>query len=57
MVLTSHWLFWLLHTAVLPLASSTSITDIQGPAFRSPLEGKTVTGVTGTVTAKVRVPS
>ncbi|KAI0689067.1 DNase I-like protein [Cytidiella melzeri] len=31
---------------------ATQITDIQGPAFRSPLEGVTVHNITGTVTAK-----
>ncbi|KLO07622.1 DNase I-like protein [Schizopora paradoxa] len=34
------------------LASAVTITDIQGPAFRSPFEGKTVTDVVGIVTAK-----
>ena len=35
------------------LASAVTITDIQGPAFRSPFEGQTVNGVVGIVTAKV----
>ncbi|GJE88270.1 DNase I-like protein [Phanerochaete sordida] len=43
-------LLWL--SALLPLACATTITDIQGPAFRSPLEGQTVQNVTGIVTAK-----
>lgn len=35
-------------------AAATSITDIQGTSFQSPLNGQSVTGVTGAVTAKVR---
>lgn len=35
------------------LASAVTITDIQGPAFRSPFEGQTVKNVAGIVTAKV----
>ncbi|THG99672.1 hypothetical protein EW026_g2728 [Hermanssonia centrifuga] len=35
-----------------PLAIAVKITDIQGPAFLSPLLGQTVHDVTGTVTAK-----
>ncbi|KAK1231165.1 hypothetical protein PQX77_005691 [Marasmius sp. AFHP31] len=42
-------LFWSSFVAV---CSSTSITDIQGSAWRSPLLGQTVTNVTGIVTAK-----
>ena len=57
MVPTSSRCLWLLHAVLFPLVYSTSITDIQGPAFRSPLEGQTVTGVTGIVTAKVRILS
>ncbi|KAK0478913.1 Endonuclease/exonuclease/phosphatase [Armillaria novae-zelandiae] len=34
------------------LVESTSVTDIRGTAFRSPLVGKTVSGITGVVTAK-----
>lgn len=34
-------------------AAAVSITDIQGPAFRSPLEGQNVQNVSGIVTAKV----
>lgn len=30
-----------------------SITDVQGPAFLSPLNGQTVNNLTGIVTAKV----
>ena len=37
-----------------PLSAALQITDIQGPAFRSPFEGVTVDNVTGIVTAKVR---
>jgi hypothetical protein len=36
-----------------PLVYSLQITDVQGPAFRSPLEGANVQNLTGTVTAKV----
>ena len=50
----SRWLFWLCQCALLPLVYSVSIADIQGPAFQSPLEGQSVKGVTGVVTAKVR---
>lgn len=57
MVLTSSRFLWLLQAAFLPLVYSTSITDIQGPAFRSPFEGQTVTGVTGIVIAKVCILS
>ncbi|KAL5524665.1 hypothetical protein ACEPAF_9810 [Sanghuangporus sanghuang] len=43
----------LLLTVCLPLLSSaTSITDIQGPSFLSPLDGQSVSGVLGLVTAK-----
>ncbi|KLO04613.1 hypothetical protein SCHPADRAFT_947576 [Schizopora paradoxa] len=38
--------------ACLSVAHAVSITDIQGPAFRSPLEGQVVEGVIGIVTAK-----
>lgn len=34
-----------------------SITEIQGPAFISPLNGQTVNNLTGIVTAKVRPTS
>ena len=44
----------LLLTACLPLISEAAlITDIQGPAFLSPLNGQSVSGVKGLVTAKV----
>ncbi|KAL5512830.1 hypothetical protein ACEPAG_3096 [Sanghuangporus baumii] len=43
----------LLLTVCLPLLSlATSITDIQGPSFLSPLNGHLVSGVLGLVTAK-----
>ncbi|KAF9046318.1 Endonuclease/exonuclease/phosphatase [Panaeolus papilionaceus] len=42
-------LFWSCYVAV---ASSVTVSDIQGPAWRSPLSGQTVQGVTGIVTAK-----
>ncbi|KAL0064661.1 hypothetical protein AAF712_008359 [Marasmius tenuissimus] len=42
-------LFWSSFVAV---CSSTSITDIQGSTWRSPLVGQNVTNVTGIVTAK-----
>lgn len=45
-------LLWLCQCALLPLVYSTTIADIQGPAFRSPLEGQVVQNVTGVVTAK-----
>jgi hypothetical protein len=49
----ADWLFSRLYLlALLPFVHSTDITDIQGPAFRSPLEGQTVHNVTGVVTAK-----
>lgn len=35
------------------LVKATSITDIQGTSFSSPLVGQTVHNVTGVVTAKV----
>ncbi|KAG6906956.1 hypothetical protein DXG01_011216 [Tephrocybe rancida] len=35
------------------VASSTTIAEIQGNSFKSPLNGQTVTNVTGVVTAKV----
>ena len=35
--------------------TSTSIAEIQGNAYQSPLAGQKVSGVTGLVTAKVRV--
>ena len=41
-------------TALQQLSAATSITDIQGPAYLSPLKGQTVHDVTGVVTAKVR---
>ena len=44
-----------LATSVATLAGCVSITDIQGPAFLSPLLGRTVTNITGVVTAKVSV--
>ncbi|OCH85744.1 DNase I-like protein [Obba rivulosa] len=37
--------------AIVPLALSVSITDIQGPAFLSPLFGQAVHNVTGVITA------
>ncbi|GJE88271.1 DNase I-like protein [Phanerochaete sordida] len=43
---------WLLLLGQCALVYSTTIADIQGTAFRSPLEGQTVKGVTGVVTAK-----
>lgn len=43
----------LLWTVLAPLVTSTSITEIQGIAYRSPLAGQNVSGVTGIVTAKV----
>ncbi|EKM51889.1 uncharacterized protein PHACADRAFT_177296 [Phanerochaete carnosa HHB-10118-sp] len=48
----TRWLDWLCQCTLLPLAYSATIADIQGPAFRSPLEGQTVQNVTGIVTAK-----
>ena len=39
--------------ACFSVVSSVTVTDIQGPAFRSPLEGQTVNNLTGIVTAKV----
>ncbi len=42
--------FW---TACVTVASSTSIVDIHGTAWVSPLLGQAVTNVTGLVTAKV----
>ncbi|OCH85742.1 DNase I-like protein [Obba rivulosa] len=39
--------------AAAPLALSVSITDIQGPAFLSPLLGQTVRDITGIVTAVI----
>lgn len=36
-----------------PVALSVSVTDIQGPAFQSPLAGHTVQNLIGLVTAKV----
>ena len=49
-----RWFFWLCQCAIVPLVYSVTIAEIQGPAFRSPLEGQTVQDVTGVVTAKVR---
>lgn len=54
MLAASRRLLWLCQCALLPLVYSTSIADIQGSTFRSPLEGQTVQGVTGVVTGKVR---
>jgi hypothetical protein len=42
-------------SASLSAVSSTTIAEIQGPAWQSPLVGQTVHNVTGTVTAKVRL--
>ncbi|KAF8582860.1 DNase I-like protein [Ramaria rubella] len=39
-------------TSLVTLSLAVSITDIQGPAFLSPLNGQTVEGVQGIVTAK-----
>ncbi|KAG6903122.1 hypothetical protein C0995_004669 [Termitomyces sp. Mi166 len=39
-------------TACISVASSTTIAEIQGNSFQSPLNGRTVTNVTGVVTAK-----
>ena len=52
---TGRWLFWVRLALVVPLVASVSITDIQGPAFQSPLAGQSVQNVTGIVTAKVRL--
>ncbi|TDL22261.1 DNase I-like protein [Rickenella mellea] len=53
----SRFLTWnALATATLPLAQlaahSVKVTDIQGPAFQSPLAGQVVTNLTALVTAK-----
>lgn len=42
-------------TLLVSLALGVEITDIQGPAWLSPLAGQTVQNVTGVVTAKVRL--
>ncbi|KAG6900178.1 hypothetical protein C0993_001890 [Termitomyces sp. T159_Od127] len=39
-------------TTCIPVALSTAIAEIQGNSFKSPLNGKTVTDVSGVVTAK-----
>lgn len=49
---TSRWLFWLCQLMLVPSIYTTTIADIQGTTFRSPLEGQSVKGVTGVVTAK-----
>ncbi|KAF9454726.1 DNase I-like protein [Macrolepiota fuliginosa MF-IS2] len=46
------WYSLLVATTYLSAASSTTITDIQGTRFLSPLAGQTVTNVSGIVTAK-----
>ena len=43
-----------LAACIATVARSVSVTDIQGPAFLSPLVGQTVANVTGVVTAKVK---
>lgn len=43
--------------AAVPLAASVAITDIQGNKFQSPLNGQSVSDVTGTVTAIVSATS
>ncbi|KAK0213662.1 Endonuclease/exonuclease/phosphatase [Armillaria fumosa] len=45
-------IFLLFLEALMPVVEPTSVTDIRGIAFRSPLAGKTVSGITGVVTAK-----
>ena len=40
--------------ALQQLVSAVSVTDIQGPAYLSPLKGQKVQNLTGIVTAKVR---
>jgi hypothetical protein len=50
-----NWLYSLaFFSSYVAVVTSTTITDIQGPAFRSPLVGQTVHNVTGLVAAKVR---
>lgn len=44
-----------LSAASLSAVSSTTVAEIQGPSWQSPLAGQTVQNVTGTVTAKVSV--
>ncbi|KAK0433479.1 Endonuclease/exonuclease/phosphatase [Armillaria borealis] len=45
-------IFLLFLAALTPAVAPTSVTDIRGTAFRSSLAGKTVSGITGVVTAK-----
>ncbi|KAG6836102.1 hypothetical protein H0H93_011329, partial [Arthromyces matolae] len=50
---TMQWLQLLgFVTACISAASSTTVADIQGTSFKSPLNGQTVSNVTGVVTAK-----
>ncbi|KAF5382416.1 hypothetical protein D9615_002975 [Tricholomella constricta] len=47
------WLYFLgFVTSCITVVSSTTIAEIQGPAFQSPLAGQTVHNVTGLVSAK-----
>ena len=45
---------WLVAALFVSGLGAVTITDIQGPAFRSPLVGQNVHDVPGVVTAKVR---
>lgn len=50
-----NWLYSLaFFSSYAAVVTSTTIAEIQGPAFRSPLVGQAVQNVTGLVTAKVR---
>lgn len=49
--------FALLAAFLAPLSAAVTITDIQGPAWQSPLVGQTVNNLTGIVTGKVSKPS
>lgn len=45
---------WLSPIVFFSCIGAVTVTDIQGPSFRSPLVGHTVHDVPGIVTAKVR---
>ncbi|PSR70540.1 hypothetical protein PHLCEN_2v13579 [Hermanssonia centrifuga] len=48
-----HWAVWLGQwTAIVSSVTAVNITDIQGPAFQSPLTGQAAQNVAGIVTAK-----